>query len=101
LRVEAVQADEALDEVAEDQRALAGFGMHVHQRVLGLVNRGREHLAMASVVGIAGLGLARGVVVVARPRPSPGSPWAMPASTRISIDLSKRSARDAADGSAR
>src|SRR5260364_377705 len=44
LTVGLTDADKALDEIAEQQRALAGLRMHANDRMLGLVDRAGEHL---------------------------------------------------------
>ena len=57
------QADEPLDEVAEQQHAPAGLGVHPHHGMLGLVVVGDELLAVLRVRSSASV---LGVVDVAR-----------------------------------
>ena len=59
------QADEALHEIAEHQRALAGFRMDAHDRMLGLVDRSGEDLVEMLSIGLGGARLHRVVVGVA------------------------------------
>ncbi|SPP97844.1 protein of unknown function [Bradyrhizobium vignae] len=65
------QADEALDEIAEHERALAGFGMDTHHRMLGLVDGAGEHLVEMLPVRLRRPRLHGVVVGVAVDRPEP------------------------------
>jgi hypothetical protein len=64
VRVVRVVAHQALDEVACDERALTGLGVHAHQRVLRLDQARAEHLAVVLGTGVIGLHAGGGVVVV-------------------------------------
>src|SRR5579883_1383667 len=46
LRVRAPQTDEALDEMACEERPLSRLGMHAHDRMLGLIHGRCEYLAV-------------------------------------------------------
>ena len=65
-RIGARQPDDPLHEVAQQQRALAGFRMDVHDRMLGLVQRRRERVAEALRFFLRCRRTSRGIVVLVR-----------------------------------
>ncbi len=56
-------ADKTLHEIAENERAFAGFRMDADDRVLGLVDRAGEHFLEVFSVRLGGARADRGIVV--------------------------------------